>query len=122
MNCNELFCFITSIHQVSEHQLFENIRSQIHIHIHQKQPPDLSYKNGGLKNFAKFIGKHLCQSLFLNKIAVLRSAALLKKRLWHRCFLGNFVKFLKTPFLQNNSGQQLLIRIHRISHIPIHHI
>ena len=25
-------------------------------------------------------------------------ATLLKKRLWHRCFPRNFVKFLKTPF------------------------
>ena len=32
-------------------------------------------------NFAKFTGKHLCQSLFFNKIAGLRPATLLKKRL-----------------------------------------
>ena len=35
----------------------------------QKQPPEVSYKKGVLKNFAKFIGKHLCQSLFFNKVA-----------------------------------------------------
>ena len=29
----------------------------------------------------------------------LRPATLLKKRLWHRCFLVNFVKFPRTPFL-----------------------
>ena len=28
-----------------------------------------SVKKGVLKNFAKFTGKHLCQSLFFNKIA-----------------------------------------------------
>ena len=28
-----------------------------------------SVKNDVLKNFAKFTGKHLCQSLFLNKVA-----------------------------------------------------
>ena len=33
-----------------------------------------------------------------------RPATLLKKRLWHRCFLVNFVKSTRTPFLQNNSG------------------
>ena len=32
-------------------------------------------------------------------------AALLKKRLWHRCFPVNFAKFLRTPFLQNTSGK-----------------
>ena len=51
-----------------------------------------------LTNFAKFIGKHLCQSLFFNKVAGLRSATLLKKRLWHRCFPVNFAKFLRTSF------------------------
>ena len=29
----------------------------------------------------------------------LRSATLLKKRLWHRCFPVNFAKFLRTPLL-----------------------
>ena len=42
--------------------------------------------------------KHLCQSLFFNKVADLRPATLLKTRLWHRCFHVNFVKFLRTPF------------------------
>ena len=28
----------------------------------------------------------------------LRPSTLLKKRLWHRCFPVNFVKFLRTPF------------------------
>ena len=33
---------------------------------------------------------------------------LLKKRLWHRCFPENFVKFLRTSFLQKISGRLLL--------------
>ena len=35
----------------------------------QKQPPEVSYKEGVPKNFAKFTGKHLNQSLFFNKVA-----------------------------------------------------
>ena len=31
-------------------------------------------------------------------------AALLKKRLCHRCFPENFVKFIKTSFLHNTSA------------------
>ena len=58
-----------------------------------------SMKKGVLRNLTKSTGKHLCQSLFLNKVAGLRPASSLKKRLWHRCFPANFVKFLKTPFL-----------------------
>ena len=59
-------------------------------------------KKGVLKNSAKFIGKHLCHSLFFNKVAVLRPATLLKKRLWRRCFPVNFAKFLRTPRSVNN--------------------
>ena len=67
-----------------------------------------SVKRVFLRNFAKFTGKHLCQSLFFNKITGLRTATLLKKRLLHRCFPVNFAKFLRTPFLQNSSGRLLL--------------
>ena len=51
-----------------------------------------SMKKGVLRNFAKFTGKHLCQSLFF------KPATLLKKRLWYRCFPVNFPKILRTPF------------------------
>ena len=71
---------------------------------HQK----CSMKEGILRNFTKFTGKHLCQSLFLNKVAGLTPATLLKKRLWHRYFPVNFVKFLRTTFLQNTSQRLLL--------------
>ena len=46
-----------------------------------------SMKKGVLKNFARSTGKHLCQSLFFNL---------------------NFAKFLRTPFLQNTTGQLFL--------------
>ena len=42
-----------------------------------------SMKKDVLKNFTKFKG---------------RPAALLKKRLWHRCFPKNFANFLRAPF------------------------
>ena len=43
-----------------------------------------------LKYFAKFAGKHLCQSLFFNKVVGLQA--------WYRSFPVNFVKFLKHLF------------------------
>ena len=52
-----------------------------------------------LNNFAEFTGKRLCQSLFNNKAGGLRSAILLKKRLWHRFSSVNFAKILRTSFL-----------------------
>ena len=42
-----------------------------------------SVEKGVLRNFTKFTGK---------------VTTLLKKRLWHRCFPVNFVKFVRTPF------------------------
>ena len=45
----------------------------------QKQSPEEFCKKGVLRNFAKFKGKHLCQSLFFNKVAGLRPATLFKK-------------------------------------------
>ena len=69
-----------------------------------------SVRKGLLRNFAKFTGKQLCQILFFNKVAGLRSATLLKKRLWHWCFPANFAKFLRIPFLQNTSRRLLLLK------------
>ena len=62
-----------------------------------------------LANFAKFTGKHLCQSLFFNKVAGLWPATLLKKRLWYRCFPVNFAKFLRTPFYIEHLWWLLLV-------------
>ena len=67
-----------------------------------------SIKKCVLENFVKFTGKRLCQSLFFNKVACLRSATLLKTRLWHSCFPVNFEEFLGTPFLQITFGRLLL--------------
>ena len=39
----------------------------INEHTVQKQPPELPYEKGVLRNFTKFTGKHLCQNLFFNK-------------------------------------------------------
>ena len=63
---------------------------------------------GVLENFTKFTGKHLCQSLFFNKIAGLKPATLLKKRLWHRCFSVNFANILRTPFFIEDLRWMLL--------------
>ena len=65
-------------------------------------------KEGVLRNFTKFPGKHLHQGPFFNKVADLSPATLLKKRLWRSCFPVNFAKFLRTAFLQNNSRGLLL--------------
>ena len=84
----------------------------------QKQPLDMFCKKGVLKNFVISLIKHLCQSLFFNKVTGLRSATSSKKRLWHRCFSVNFAKFLRAPFVQNTSGDyfsgRLLLKLQRL--------
>ena len=67
-----------------------------------------SVKKGALRNVAKFTGKYLSQSLLFNKTAGGACKFVKKERLWHRCFLVNFAKFLRTPFSQNTSGRLLL--------------
>ena len=63
--------------------------------------PEVFCKKEVLENFAKFKGKHLCQSLFFNKVAGLRPATLFKKRPWRRCFPLNIANFLRNLLLQN---------------------
>ena len=51
------------------------------------------------QKFHKIRRKHLCQNLIFNKVAGLRpEKSLLKRRLWHRRFPANFVKFQRSPF------------------------
>ena len=65
-------------------------------------------KKSVLSNFAKFTGKQRCQSFFFNKVGGLISATLSIMILWHRCFLVNFVKFLRKPFLKEHHWWLLL--------------
>ena len=60
-----------------------------------------SIKKVVLKNFAKSTGKHLCQSLFFNKVAGVR------------CFPVNFAKLLGTHL--RNTSWRLLLDLHLIN-------
>ena len=67
----------------------------------QKQPPDVFCKKRCSQKFRKNKSKNLYQSHFFNKVTDHRLATLLKKRLWHRCFLVNFCKISKNTFSKN---------------------
>ena len=47
---------------------------------------------------------------FFNKVAGLKPATLLKKRLWHSCFPVKFAKFPRTPFLTEDLRRLLLMQ------------
>ena len=68
----------------------------------QKQPLGCSVKKTALKNFPKFAEEHLCRSVFFNKVAGLRSATLLKKILWHRCFSVNFCDIFQSTYFEEH--------------------
>ena len=57
-----------------------------------------SRKKGVLRNFPKFTGKHLCQSLFFNKVAGLRPTTLLKKETLAQVFSCVFCKISENIF------------------------
>ena len=64
------------------------------------------FKIGALQNFANFTEKHLCQSLFFNKVAQLRPATYTG---FFLCYLRNF---LRTPFFTEHLRWLLLDRIY----------
>ena len=63
-----------------------------------------SVRKGFPRNFAKFTGKHLCQSLFFNKVAGLRPATLLKKRIDTGLFLRILQNFQVQLFYRKPLG------------------
>ena len=70
------------------------------------QPPEVLYKKGVLKIFAKITGKHLPRSLFFNKVADMNF--FLKKEIPTQVFSCEICKIFEKPFLQNISGRLLL--------------
>ena len=62
-----------------------------------------------LKNFTKFKGKYLCRNFFLDTIADLLPATLVKKRLQHMCFPVNIAKFLRTLAWRSKVVQSLRV-------------
>ena len=62
----------------------------------QKQPPEVFVRKGVLRNFPKFTGKYLCQSLFFKKETVVQ------------VFSCEFCAISKNVFLQNTSWRLLL--------------
>ena len=51
-------------------------------------------RKGVLRNFAKFTGKHLCQSLFFNKVAAL----IVKKETLAQVFSSEYCEISKNTF------------------------
>ena len=74
----------------------------------EKEPADVFYKKSVLKSLAKFPVKFLCQSLFLNKTASLKTYKFIKKATLTQIFSCEFCKIFKSDILQNTSRRLLL--------------
>ena len=79
-----------------------NFKINISRSSHQK----CSINKSVLRNFTKFTGNHLCQSLFFNKVA--RACNFIKKETLAQVFSCEFCEILKNTFLHNTSGRLLL--------------
>ena len=58
--------------------------------------------------------KTLVPESFFNKVAGLRPATLLNKRLWDKCFTVNFVKILRIPFFLEHNPVAACVQLYRI--------
>ena len=66
----------------------------------QKQPAEVICKKSVLRNFRKLTGKHLCQSLFFNKVAGL--CKFIKKETLAQVFSCEFSEISKSTFFTEN--------------------
>ena len=63
----------------------------------EKQPPEVFYKKGVLRNFAKLTRKHLCQRLFFNKVTAL-ACNFIEKDTLTQVFSCEFFEISKNNF------------------------
>ena len=86
--------YVLCVKETSLQSVFSNTETS------RSSRPEGFCKKGVLGNFIKFTGKHLCQSIFLNKVEGLRPSTLLKKRLCSaQVFSCDFCEVSKNTFL-----------------------
>ena len=80
--------------------------------IEKKQLPEVFFKKKVFLEISQNPQENTCVRVsFLIKLQACRSATLLKKRLWRRCFPVNSVKFLRRPFYKEHLWWLLLIGV-----------
>ena len=65
--------------------------------------PEVFSTKGILRYFAKFTGKHLCESFFFNKVAGLRPAKFIEKEILAQVFSCKFCENSKNTFFHRTS-------------------
>ena len=100
LHCRCFYCFFIQ----PQLECFSKVRNKQYKSSHQR----CSVKKSVLRIFAKFTRNTCARVSFFNKVEGLRPATLIKEKLCYRCFLVNFAKFLRTPFMQITFGRLLL--------------
>ena len=83
-------------------ELFQFLCILVEGYQYRSSRPDVLFKKVVLKGLSKFIGKHLCQSLFFNKVAGLRPATKIKKGNMTQVFSCEFCQILKYAFFKGH--------------------
>ena len=81
-----------------------------------------SVKKGVLRNFPKFLKKHLCQNLFFNKVAGQKPATFIKKETLAHVFFCEFCEISQNTFPTEHLQWLLLSITYFLSSIKIHFV
>ena len=76
-------------------QAREEVNMRLHFILCRSSRPEVFCEKGVLRNFAKFTGKHLRQSLFFNKVA---ACNFIKKETLAQMFSCGFCEISKNTF------------------------
>ena len=86
----------------------------------QKQPPEVFYEKGVLRNFTKFTGKHLCQRLFFNKVAGLKFCKISKNNFFTEHLSTTASIFLVISLCNNVKYVSDIIRIELLIRLELY--
>ena len=89
--------FVNNLYSRWKNDMGTNLRV-LDTNMYRSSRSQIFLKTGALKSFANLKGKHLHWSLFLIKVAGLKSSNFIKKRLQHRCFSVKFTNFSEHLF------------------------
>ena len=114
-------CDISGLLLVSLHVLscvLEYVQNQ-----YRSSRPEVFCKKVGLRNFAKFTGKQLCQSFFLNKVAGLKKETLAQVFSWEFCEISKNTFFTEHLWWQNTSVARTVQVTSKCGdiHVPLHY-
>ena len=78
--------------------------------------PDVFCEKDVLRNFAKFTGKHLCQSLFFNKVAggacnFIKKETLAQVFSCELCEISKYTSFYRTPLAAASAIWTLIVEL-----------